>query len=75
MTKAKAALNLHMKGNCESKLVYHSILSCQFPITFHLTSFLAGVWINKKEFQKLSVELIYKKDHGALSFLKTHTQL
>lgn len=56
-----------MKGNCGSQLVYHHILGCQFPITFHLTSFLAEVWINKKESQKLSVELIYKKDHGALS--------
>lgn len=34
------------------------------PISYNISSdlVLAGVWKSKKEFKKLSVELIYKKD-------------
>lgn len=40
------------------------MLHCQFLITIRLTVPGNEVWINKKEFQKLRVELIYKKNFG-----------
>lgn len=38
------------------------------PVSYNISSdfILAEVSINKKEFKKLSVELIYKKERGAL---------
>lgn len=60
LTKDKARLNLHMKGNGESKGT-HPGSPCHFPQHF-ISLVLAESAKVKKEFQKLSVELIYKTD-------------
>lgn len=59
VTKDKARQNLHMKGNGENKGT-HPGSPCHSPAAFHFPGI--GPTLQKEEFQKLSVELIYKTD-------------